>query len=74
MNGSFKKLINDPNNSVKENLIGIVKTNNYLSLIEEYDIIIRSDIESIKSKNVSIISGGGSGHSPSHELFEVKEC
>lgn len=69
MNGSFKKIINDPCNSVKEYLLGIVKTYNYLNLIEEYDIIIRNDIDLIKTKNVSIISGGGSGHSPSHELF-----
>lgn len=69
MNGSFKKIINDPCNSVKEYLLGIVKTYNYLNLIEEYDIIIRNDIDLIKTKNVTIISGGGSGHSPSHELF-----
>jgi dihydroxyacetone kinase len=35
-------------------------------LIPEHKILIRADIESVRVKQVTLISGGGSGHEPAH--------
>ena len=41
-----------------------------MSRIEGYPVIIRSDAEQFrKSGKVALISGGGSGHEPSHAGF-----
>eukprot|EP00056_Hartaetosiga_gracilis_P005505 m.85411 g.85411 ORF g.85411 m.85411 type:complete len:82 (-) comp12191_c0_seq9:1845-2090(-) len=37
--------------------------------MKDYRVIVRRDIEEYKSNHVTIISGGGSGHEPSHAGF-----
>lgn len=66
---SMKKIINDPAHVVSEMLDGMTKT--YPQLIKRIpntNVIIRSDLDSMKDK-VAIISGGGSGHEPAHAGF-----
>jgi dihydroxyacetone kinase len=58
----MKKLINSPDNVVSEMLEGITKTHSHIQLIENTNIIVRSDILQIREKQVTLISGGGSGH------------
>lgn len=61
----MKKLINDPENVVKEELEGIVVA--HPDLVKVHfgpDYIVRADAP-VKGK-VAIISGGGSGHEPMH--------
>ncbi len=82
----MKKLYNDPNNVVEEMIEGLCSTYAHLQLIPHANVIVRADcrseevinhiVESViiyKSlKKVAIISGGGSGHEPSHAGNLVK--
>ena len=68
-----KKLINNPLNAVDEALEGIVATNPGLNLLKNHRVIIRKDVDELrKSGKVTLISGGGSGHEPSHAGFVGK--
>ena len=59
-----KKLINDPDNAVEEMIEGLVMAeNNRLEKLEGYNIVVRKDAPVEK---VALISGGGSGHEPTH--------
>ena len=68
-----KKLINDPLNAVEEALEGIAATNPGLKRLKGHPVIIREDVEELKNAGkVTLISGGGSGHEPSHAGFVGK--
>lgn len=68
-----KKLINDPLDAVDEALEGIVLANPGLKLLKNHRVIIREDVNEIrKAGKVTLISGGGSGHEPSHAGFVGK--
>ncbi|XP_031570895.1 triokinase/FMN cyclase-like isoform X2 [Actinia tenebrosa] len=70
---SSKKLINRPENAVDEALEGIVTANPGLSLLKGHRVIIRNDVEDLrKAGKVTLVSGGGSGHEPSHAGFVGK--
>lgn len=70
---SSKKLINRPENAVDEALEGIVAANPGLSLLKGHRVIIRNDVEDLrKAGKVTLVSGGGSGHEPSHAGFVGK--
>ena len=56
------QLINNPKNVVDEMIDGLT-LNPDLQRIEGYNVVVRANID--KSK-VALISGGGSGHEPSH--------
>ena len=58
-----RQLINAPSNVVDEMLEGLVCTQPGLQKLDGYNVIVRSQIDKTK---VQIISGGGSGHEPSH--------
>lgn len=64
-------LINDVPTAVRHNLEGIVRVNNHLVIHKSSNIVVRKDFrESVLDKaKVSLISGGGSGHEPSHAGF-----
>ncbi|MEI7769536.1 MAG: dihydroxyacetone kinase subunit DhaK [Chloroflexales bacterium] len=67
----MKKLINAPENVVKEALAGMADAHSDLITVHyDPDIIVRAD-GPIKGK-VGIISGGGSGHEPMHGGFVGK--
>jgi len=59
-----KKLINNPDNVVREMVEGIYLANKEkLKMLADYNIVYRKEL----SKNkVALISGGGSGHEPAH--------
>lgn len=60
----MKKLINDPENAVNEMLDGFVKAySQYVKRLENLNVIVRSNP---KTDKVALVSGGGSGHEPSH--------
>jgi dihydroxyacetone kinase-like protein len=66
-----KKLINAPENVVKEALAGMADAHHDLITVHyDPDIIVRAD-GPIKGK-VGVISGGGSGHEPMHGGFVGK--
>lgn len=63
----MKKLINKPENIVTEMINGIAKAHgNIVKKLDEQPIIVRKDK---KIGKVSLVSGGGSGHEPSHAGF-----
>jgi dihydroxyacetone kinase len=64
-----KQLFNKQKDIVDESLAGLITSNPLLSLIKSQRVLYRSDIDSVKDSQVSIISGGGSGHEPLHVGF-----
>jgi len=60
----MKKIINSPENVVDEMLDGFVKAHpQYVKRLENLNVIVRSNP---KTGKVALVSGGGSGHEPSH--------
>ena len=67
----MKKLINDPEDVVKEELQGIELAHpDLVKVFYDPDYIVRADAP-IKGK-VALVSGGGSGHEPMHGGFVGK--
>lgn len=63
----MKKLINEPRDVVREMLEGLVLGNRDLALLADEAVVVRADLQAhLRSGNVSLISGGGSGHEPAH--------
>ncbi len=61
----MKKIINSPENVVNEMLQGMVEAHpEHLKKIEGFQILTRKD--SPVADRVALVSGGGSGHEPSH--------
>lgn len=64
----MKKIINDRDKVVEEMLQGMVKAHpEFIKRVENSNVLIRRD-SPVKGK-VALISGGGSGHEPSHGGF-----
>ncbi len=61
-----KQLLNQVDRCVEDLIDGILLTNPHLSKIDGYNAVVRSDIDIVKQREVTLISGGGSGHEPSH--------
>ena len=65
--GGKKKLINDAHQVVDDCLQGLVAVNPGLQILEGHRVIVRRDIEEVKAAGkVTLLSGGGSGHEPTH--------
>lgn len=63
----MKKMINKPENIVEEMISGMLKAYpEYLGRVEDLPVVIRKNK---KMGKVALISGGGSGHEPSHAGF-----
>lgn len=60
----MKKIINNPNLVVEDMIQGLVKAYpQYLRKLDNCNVVVR---KSAPSKKVGLVSGGGSGHEPSH--------
>ena len=64
-----KKLINDVASCVNDAVEGLLLTDARLMRVGNLNILVRQDIVEVRDTNVSIISGGGSGHEPAHAGF-----
>lgn len=63
----MKKMINEPENIVDEMLRGMVAAHpSYVKRVQGFDVLVR--VSETKDK-VALVSGGGSGHEPSHGGF-----
>ena len=62
----MKKLINEPEHVVQEMLDGLLVLYPGLSRVAGYNVLVRSDSENARERQVALISGGGSGHEPAH--------
>ncbi len=59
-----KKLVNNPDHVVEEMVEGIVMADpESLEKLEDYNIVVR---KSSPNEKVALVSGGGSGHEPTH--------
>lgn len=65
----MKKLINRPDDVVKEMIEGLTAIYPGLTRLPNRTVITRSDAASARQNQVAIISGGGSGHEPAHAGF-----
>lgn len=67
----MKKVINVPEQVVEEMLQGMVLAHpQYIRRVEGFDVLVRAN--SPVAGKVSLVSGGGSGHEPSHAGFVGK--
>lgn len=65
----MKKIINNPHDVVPEMVEGMVRSYpQYIEKIEGTEAVVRANKDSMKGK-VGIVSGGGSGHEPTHAGF-----
>lgn len=65
-----KKLINAPENVVEEALQGLLLAHpKTLARLEGLHVLLRADYTTLKTQQVALISGGGSGHEPAHGGF-----
>ncbi len=63
----MKKLINDVNAVVDDMIDGLILSVDGLSRIEGERVVLRRDLEKVRSSGrVALVSGGGSGHEPAH--------
>lgn len=62
----MKKLINDPRLVVREMLEGITDLHPGLALLDQENVVMRSDLPDYADRPVAVISGGGAGHEPAH--------
>lgn len=61
----MKKIINDPNQVVKDMISGMIQAApEQLKHVEGTTVITRKDV--LAAKKVGLLSGGGSGHEPAH--------
>ena len=66
----MKKIINNPDNVVDEMLKGIIAAHpSYVKRVEGFEVLVRANAPQSK---VALVSGGGSGHEPSHGGFVGK--
>ncbi|XP_030855441.1 triokinase/FMN cyclase-like [Strongylocentrotus purpuratus] len=62
-----KKLINDVDRCVDEAIEGLVAITPGITKLAGHRIVVRDDLDDVKkSGKVTLLSGGGSGHEPSH--------
>ena len=61
-----KKLVNSSENAVEEMICGILACHPNVSRLEGSHVLLRSDFSEVREREVTLISGGGSGHEPSH--------
>lgn len=62
----MKKLINDPRSVVREMLEGQVGLTGEQALLADENVVLRADLGPVETRQVAVISGGGSGHEPAH--------
>jgi dihydroxyacetone kinase len=61
-----QKFINHPDRAVEEMVDGLLATYPGLARLSRHTVLLRSDAEVVRDREVALISGGGSGHEPAH--------
>jgi len=62
----MKRLMNSAESVVREMLEGVVSLRPGVALMDNENVVIRSDLPPLDQRKVAILSGGGSGHEPAH--------
>lgn len=66
MSAKPKQLVRDAHNIVGTMLDGLVQSQPHLALVANDNVVLHRDYEAIKLRQVTLLSGGGSGHEPAH--------
>ncbi|TMW66707.1 hypothetical protein Poli38472_014019 [Pythium oligandrum] len=61
-----KQLVQNADRIVEEMLDGLVLAQPHLTLVEGEKVVLHRDFEAIRERQVTLLSGGGSGHEPAH--------
>ncbi|OZJ06051.1 hypothetical protein BZG36_01149 [Bifiguratus adelaidae] len=64
-----KHLLNDAESLVVESLRGLCYANPHLRLLEADKVVYLKNVEEVAQRQVTLISGGGSGHEPAHAAY-----
>jgi dihydroxyacetone kinase len=62
----IKQLVHDSATAVDEMLEGMVTAHKHLVLVKEERVLLHRDFKTIRERQVTLLSGGGSGHEPAH--------
>lgn len=63
---SGKQLLDRVDHCVEDLVEGLLLTNPHLLKIDGHNAVVRLDINAIRDQEVTLVSGGGSGHEPAH--------
>lgn len=61
-----KKLIDHVETCVDDMVVGLMYADPRLVRLEKLNVLLRRDIAQVKQSQVTLLSGGGSGHEPAH--------
>ncbi|KAJ2005961.1 Dihydroxyacetone kinase 2 [Coemansia thaxteri] len=64
-----KHFVSDPKNLVRDSLSGLVAANPHLAFDEKQKVTYVKDLAVLRTKQVTLFCGGGSGHEPAHAGF-----
>ena len=62
----YKQLLNAPEDAVEELVQGLLLVHPNLTRLDGLHVLLQRDYAAVKASRVTLISGGGSGHEPSH--------
>ncbi|EQC41174.1 hypothetical protein SDRG_01150 [Saprolegnia diclina VS20] len=60
------QMLNAPATAVEEMLDGLVASSPQLTLVAQHKIVLHRNFKQLQAKQVTLLSGGGSGHEPAH--------
>ncbi|OQS04323.1 dihydroxyacetone kinase [Thraustotheca clavata] len=60
------QMLNEPSHAVEEMLDGLVASSPQLTLVAQHKIVLHRNFKHLQAKQVTLLSGGGSGHEPAH--------
>lgn len=66
MSSKPRQLVRDATHIVRDMLDGIVAAQPHLVLVRGENVLLHREFKSVREKQVTLISGGGSGHEPAH--------
>lgn len=69
-----KKLINSPDSCVEDLVHGLLYANPMLTQVQGCNALVHSSIGTLREEQVTLISGGGSGHEPAHAGYIGNGC
>ncbi|KAJ2371432.1 Dihydroxyacetone kinase 2 [Coemansia sp. RSA 2607] len=69
MSSAGKHFVSDPKTLVKNSLCGLAIANPHLSFDEQQKVTYTKDLAELRTKQVTLFCGGGSGHEPAHAGF-----
>ncbi|KDO35094.1 hypothetical protein SPRG_01160 [Saprolegnia parasitica CBS 223.65] len=60
------QMLNAPAHAVEEMLEGLVASSPQLTLVAQHKVVLHRNFKQLQAKQVTLLSGGGSGHEPAH--------